>query len=284
MSLKRFSLPLLLVLSLCCNTAQAQQAENEKGSEEFSWNISLGVALVYNPSIIKGGEQKDFDEFLGVITTIDLYYKGFFIQSNRNRFNYLLEGTEVGYELHRGSNYDIDFISKEYLPGFNENSVGWHCEEDGIPEVEGMREREFGAMQGIRYSRYMENAVWWVDAAINITESYHNGWVIEGFYSNKVQIQNWDVNYGAGASMFSSAMSNYYYSVTPAEARDDRSVYTPGAGFRVDLEATARYPVSENWLFSTGIALSAYSSSIGKSPLIKRSSVIRFNLSISYVF
>ncbi|MDU0353630.1 MipA/OmpV family protein [Paraglaciecola aquimarina] len=249
----------------------------------FSWNVTITGDIMSSQSILAGVNQEKFTEFLDISVFIDLYYKGFFIQTNKHRFGDYVNGAELGYELLVNEKYEIDLISKTYLPGFSSDTAELVYERE-IPELAGIDEREFLSSQGIRYMGYLPSSVYWIDWAVNLLNSEHRGWVIDGFYSYILQRRNWDINFGGGISLFSSNMNGYYFSVKPEEATQDRPVYDAGAGYRLQLEAFVQRPLSEGWLFNAGVTFSHYSKSISDSPIIDRQNALRAQIGVSYVF
>jgi outer membrane scaffolding protein for murein synthesis (MipA/OmpV family) len=275
----------ILVLSLCI--AMASKAEDSTGSSrgdnEFSWDISIAADVIKESPLILGTDQEDTFDYLKVSILLDIYYRGFFIQTNKHRYSSYVDGAEIGYELEVNENYEVDLISKIYLPGFSATEKGLF-NKDKIEELQGINTREYLSNQGIRYMRYFQNAVYWVDVAADILNGEHHGWVIDGFYSYILQKRNWEIYLGAGASFFSSNMNNYYFSVRSEEARDSRPAYRAGAGYRLQIEAFVQHPISEGWLFNGGVTLSHYSNSISDSPLVVRENVMRAQAGVSYVF
>jgi outer membrane scaffolding protein for murein synthesis (MipA/OmpV family) len=274
-----------MVLSLFAATASKAQdsAASSRGNDEFSWDISIAADVINESALIVGANQEETFDFFEISILLDIYYRGFFIQTNKHRYSSYVGGSEIGYELEVNENYEIDLISKVYLSGFSSTEAGLITDEQ-IEELQGVKAREYISNQGIRFMRYLENAVYWVDVAVDIFNDEHHGWVIDGFYSYILQKRNWDINLGAGASFFSSNMNNYYFSVQPEEATDSREVYRAGEGYRFQVEAFVQHPISEGWLFHGGVILSHYSSSIGDSPLVARDNVMRAQVGVSYVF
>lgn len=265
------------------NNPSPSNPHTDNPDGEFSWNLTIGADVIKAPSIIIGVDQEDGFDFLEISFFLNLYYKGFFIQSNKHRFGGYVNGAELGYELQVNDEYEIDLISKTYLPGFAYSNAGLSGERE-IPELLGIKEREYISNQGIRYMRYLPNAVYWIDWAASVFDDEHSGWVIDGFYSYILQKRNWDINLGVGASVYSSNMNNYYFSVRPEEATEDRPIYEAGAGYRVQLEAFVQRPINASWLFNSGVTVSHYSKSISDSPLVVRQNSVRAQLGVSYVF
>lgn len=271
----------VLVLAMML-TISAQAKANET-DDEFNWNVTVELGFINNPTLIVGGEQSSFDDFTSIDVWLDLYYKGFFVQSNRYRTSGSFGATELGYELHLDENFEINIINKNYLAGFNQRNVGLVVD-SYIEELEGIKARTFVPNQGLRYMRYLDESVFWVDVAVDLIAGKHRGWVLDTFYATKTEYRNVDLSFGAGLSLFSADMTNYYFGVDRDEAQIDRPFYEPGVGYRAELEAVMRYPLSQDWLFTAGATLSHYSDSISDSSLVARNNVFRFKLSVSYVF
>lgn len=283
---------IILLFSLCWTiTSKAQEAHqsdsvsSSRGGDEFSWDISIAIDLIAESPFIIGANQEDEFDYLDMSILLDVYYRGFFIQSNRHRYSSYVNGGELGYELEVNESYEVDLIFKGYLPGFSSDYAGFAGVDEG--EIEGLEgiDSRYGILHtGIRYMRYLENAVYWVDVAGDIFTDTHNGWVVDSFYSYILQRRNWDINLGVGASFFSSKMNSYYFSVEPEEAKESRPIYQVGSGYRLQAEVFFQRPISESWLFNGGVTLSHYSNSIGNSPLIVSKNIIRAQIGAKYVF
>lgn len=271
----------VLVLATLLSISAPASANNS--NDEFNWNVTVELGYIYNPTLIAGGEQSNFGDFTSVNVWLDLYYKGFFVQSNRYRTSGSFGATELGYELHLDEDFELNIINKNYLAGFDQRNVGLVVD-TYIEELEGIKARSFVPSQGIRYIRYLDESVYWVDVAVDLVAGRHRGWVVDTFYTKTTEYRNVDLSFGAGLTVFSADMTNYYFGVDQDEARVNRPFYEPGVGYRAELEAVMRYPLSQDWLFTAGATLSHYSNSISDSSLVARNNVFRFKLSVSYVF
>lgn len=277
---------MMCVVSSVTHSTEHQEVSIEgqsKSSKGFSWDVTIAIDASQSQFLMIGEEESNKNEFLGFSFLVDLYYKGFFIQSNKHRLGGYLSGGELGYELLVTEEYEIDLISKSYIAGFSSQNDSIFNNK-GNPELIGVKERDYISNLGIRYMRYMPDAVYWVDIASNLIGTQHSGWVIDGFYSHMLQHKNWDINLGVGASIFSRDMNNYFFSVSPEESNEQRPIYNAGAGYRLQFEAFAQRPISDSWLFSSGIIFSHYSNSIYDSPLVARQNILRAQVGVRYVF
>jgi hypothetical protein len=245
----------------------------------FSWQAMGGVSGVYKQSILEGVEQTGVEDFLNISLLVDVYYKGFFIQSNHRRSDAVTMGLELGYELIVEENWELDVIHKTYLQGYMpevliENS------DFGVPTLAGLKERSSAEGLGLRYSHFYQDAILSVDvAAIS-----YSGWVADIFYSKLVPYRNWDFYLGAGFTHYSERVTDYYAGVNQNEVSEARTFYKPGSSYKAQLEIFARHPISKSWSFNGGITQSYYSSAFKESPLIGRQNVTQVMLGVLYVF
>ncbi|WJG09803.1 MipA/OmpV family protein [Aliiglaciecola sp. LCG003] len=272
-----------LFLAIAPSSIIMAPAMADEPNNGLSWNVTVEMGLVSDPTLIKGGEQHEFADFTTVDIWLDLYYKGFFIQSNRYRSSGYIGATELGYELHLDEDYEVALINKNYVAGYNQTSVGL-IDNQFNQQLAGINTRKYSPSQGIRYLRYLDNAVAWVDLSADLLTRRHKGWVIDTFYSHVIENRNWDISVGAGLTLFSQNMTDYYFGVDAAEVAVNRPYYQPSRGLRAEVEAIARYPLSASWLFTVGTTVSHYSNTIKNSPLVARQNVVRFKMSVSYVF
>ncbi len=275
--LSTFLTAVIILLFACVSNAEVRKDDG------FQWNVEIAVAIISDPSNLVGAEQKETSDYFGGSLIVDLYYKGFFIESNRHRLNYQLQSSDFGYELVSEDTYDIDLLARSYINSFDENNAGVIFEELN-EELEGIEVRDAYLLQGIRYTGYRNNDVYWFSVGVDILDGVHHGWVLDGFYTSTYHLRNWDLQLGAGATLFSANMNQYYFGIEQGESSESRPIYTPSTGYRGEFEISGRYPVNEHWLLTTGLTLSHYSKSIDDSPITARQNVLRYVLSVSYVF
>ena len=228
---------LFLLLLLVVTPLKAEEPEQEQDGD-FSWQLMASFSLRNNTSIIVGA---DTDPELGVRLPIDLYYKGFFIQSSSRKFSSLDQGVTLGYELINEENWQLDIISKDYFNGFSERGVDIF-DEDFPPELKGIKDREEDESQGMRFTYFMDDAVLWVDTAANLLSNVHNGWIIDSYYSLLYPYRNWDFYLGTGFTFYSSKFTDYYYGVDADEVTSFRPEYSANSSYRIQFEAMAQYP------------------------------------------
>jgi len=275
---------LLSVSSFFC-VANEKIPENETTvfNETFSWQAMANMSLIYNPSLLKGQDQEDAFDYVGASLLLDVYYKGFFIQSNHRRASGLLQGAEFGYQLKVTPDWELDIISKTYVSGYIPDDIIDNADKS-IPTLTGLKERSAGEGIGLRYSRYHRNSVLSVDFVTLAPLSSANGWVIDVFYSYVLAYRNWDIYLSAGYTHYSQKVMDYYYGVNSSEVTAARPFHQSDSGNRLQLELFAQHPISEKWSFSGGISHSYYSKSIEESPLVDTKNITQIMLGVIYVF
>lgn len=261
----------------------AVQAATEE-SEDFIWNLQIDIAAVSDPTELVGIKQMDSEDYLQLALFVDIYYKGFFIQSNKNRANSREQGAEIGYQIYEGSNYEVSVLSKSYITGFDEYDIySGEASDVVVPELSGIDARLDNTMAGVRYLYYSYNSLLSVDVAHEIREGDEKGWLLDTFYVYTHRYKNWDINAGVGATYISDKTNTYFYGVSEHESQSFRPEYSPGSGLIYTFELTAQHPISSSWVFNIGVNVNHYSSSIFDSPLVARDTVTRFKMSVGYV-
>lgn len=281
MAYTKYILPFFLTVLSVSAFAVDPQHENKTTvfNKTFSWQAMGGISSVYQQSAFKGVDQTEFEDFLNISLLFDVYYKGFFIQSNHRRSDAVTLGLELGYELMVEDDWELDIIHKTYLPGY-EPDILIENSQHGIPTLTGLEERSSAEGLGLRYSHFYQDAILSVDvAAIS-----YSGWVADIFYSQLVPYRNWDIYLGAGFTHYSEQVTDYYAGVNHNEVSASRSYYKAGSSYKAQLELFARHPISEAWSFNGGITQSYYSTAFKNSPLIGKQHLTQVMLGVLYVF
>lgn len=267
------------------NTETVTQEQEEES--DFSWQAMIGLSAAYEPSLLKGVNQQDAVDFLNLALLLDVYYKGFFIQSNHRRADGLLDGTshgaEFGYRIEANDDQELDIIFKNYLGGFEPDEL-IDNKNKNIPTLEGLEDRLPGHGIAFRYSRFIEDQMYSLDLARLSMEGEESGWLIEGFYSYFIPYRNWDIYYGGVLTYYSSSIMDYFYGVDTDEVTSARELYQADAGFRAQLEVVVQYPISKNWSFNGAVTQSFYSDSFTDSPLVDKNNTTQIVLGVLYVF
>jgi len=275
---------IILFLPLVCfSVEQKLDKETTVFDQTFSWQAMLGFSIYSNQNPLNGVEQESLFDFMSLSIMIDLYYKGFFIQSNHRRSNALAQGAEIGYQLFVENDHSLDVMFKTYIVGYQPKNLIENKNQD-IPTLSGLKDREPAEAIAIRYSHFNEDTILSMDFA-NLTHiSETNGWLIDFYFNELFQYKNWDIYFGGGITYYSKQVMNYYYGVKEHEVVIARPYYKPSNGYKASLEVYAQYPISKQWSFNTGLAQNYYSSSINNSPIIDKQHTTHLFFGVLYVF
>lgn len=277
--LKQVLFVVMLCLSICyCAHAQAGE------SDELTWRVQFDIAFVSDPTELVGIKQDDTVDYLQPSIDLALFYKGFFIQSDRNGTGSRNRNAEIGYRFYESTNYELSVLAKGYLAGFDENDIySGILDEEVVPELAGIDSRLSTTMAGFRYLYFSDDSIFSIDLANGIDKEAHTGWLIDTYYLHTFRHRNWDINAGLGATYLSEETNSYFYGVNEHESRPFRPIYSPNSGAIYTLELSAQRPISPSWIFNIGINVNHYSNSIFDSPLVARDTVVRFKVSVGYV-
>jgi outer membrane protein len=255
--------------------------------DDFEWQFLLDLSFAYKPTIIAGIEQDELLHYFTPGVLVDISYKGFFLQSNPRRSNIIREGIEFGYQVIVEDNWQLDLIiAKGYMQGYDYETL---IEYDNDELLAGLRRRESTFGSAIRYSQYLQDALFTIDvfyggSGYDVNNNYVEGIIIDSFYSYLLPYKNWDIYLGAGLTYFSQDIINYYIGVDNSEVLATRPEHTAKASFRGQAEVYALYPLSASWSFHTGITQSVFSNNVKESPLVDTNLETQVMLGVLYVF
>lgn len=277
----------LVILLLISSTVFANDKKPEKETtifdETFSWDVQAGVSIAKQKMMLTDVEQNDISNYLNVLLLVDLYYKGFFVQSNYNRFDTHTLGGEIGYQLHVAQDWELDLIAKSYFPSINPEVIMEEADKE-IPILQGLKNRSIGEGLALRYTRYLDSSFFSVDLAKLAPVDGSDDFVVEGFYSHLIPYRNWDVYLNGSLTYYAQGVMDYYYGISAEEANELRPEHEADSAFKGQVEVFVQHPLSESWTFSAGLSYAQYSNSIEDSPLISSSNTATAMMGVLYVF
>ncbi len=193
-----------------------------------------------------------------------------------------------GYQITVQKDWQLDVILKTYIQGYEPDRIIKDQKQD-IPQLAGLTDRESTTGIALRYSRFFENSVFYVDLATvraigNDESDDAKGMIIDSFYSYLLPYRNWDIYLGTGLTYYEQDIVDYYIGVDKSEVTSHRSLYEADGGFRGQLEVYAQYPLSQSWFLNTSITQSFYNNKITKSPLVDKSRLTQLMVGVLYVF
>lgn len=286
---KRVLLVLGIVGSLLGGQAFAFASINQDSVDFDADESNEEIEFVYDIEILFGIDVEnrfylgdDFNDISpGLALTLDLQYGNFFIESGRkNRASAVLGRAYLGYHLWHDDNSSVDIISGSYIPGIEKLDK----DEEPIPELVNLENRKEDYDFGLRYIYTAENYFVSTEIVKDLFELSHEGWVVDSYVGSFSSYANWDFSYGFGHSWYSSKATNYHFGVKPNEVAPGIQAYSTGPAYSFYLEASAKTPISEDWVFETGFSHSWISDNISQSPLVIDNRVTEFFMGFGYVF
>ncbi|PAJ75578.1 hypothetical protein CJF42_04460 [Pseudoalteromonas sp. NBT06-2] len=244
----------------------------------FSWDWSFGAGIYIQDSYLLGSDSTENGKNLNL--NLALSYNNFYLDIDNSQ----LSGKGaliIGYSVIDKYDWGLDIIASNFQSGFDENGI--YNTNDLIPELEGITPREYDFDAGIRLSRSYKDTQLSFEL-LNDISGAHGGWLFNTYLSHIRVWKNWEFRSVAGLNFYSENFTQYYYGITPKEAKSDRTLYSPGNSYSVLIEFHAEYPLTEDWVFMGGILSTKFSSAIGSSPIISQSYQHKAKVGVRYVF
>ncbi|TQV87913.1 MipA/OmpV family protein [Aliikangiella coralliicola] len=272
--------------------------ENDVVASNIESDIEPGIesdeaessnTLLYDFSVLLGAGVRnryflgdDTNESVPIVAVVfDLEYRNFFFEANRkNRINAVLGRAYAGYHIWADEDSSIDLISGNYITGIETQDK----DSQPIPELVNLKKRKDDYNFGVRYSRFKDDLYFSTELVYDVFATSHESWIADTYVGKVLTQGNWDITVGASLILYSSKVTNYHAGVTPEEVAPGISSYHTGSSYTTNFEFSAQYPVSESWVFETGINYNHFSSNIKDSPLIIADHMVVAYLGLEYVF
>ena len=254
--------------------------------DEFEWQFMVDFSLVDSQYLLADVEQSNVVDYFQLGLLLDMSYKGFFIRQNSRRSSSALGGAEIGYQLTLKEDWQLEFILKTYVNGYEPSEL---LKDNNVPQLEGLAERKATTGLALRYSHFFDDAIFYFDIAAASAfddNQYGNssGLIVDSFYSYLIPYRNWDIYLGAGLTYYSQAINDYYIGINANEVTNNRPLFEAESNYRAQFEIYAQYPLSNSWFLNTGVTQSFYLNNIKKSPLINRNKITQAVIGVLYVF
>ena len=278
--MKKLSLLAIVIYLLSATNANASNrlyADNTlEASEGFVWDWSIGTGYFIDKHYLRGVEyQNGFELNINLAINYDKFY--FDLDHSQ-----LSGGLTLGYNLVDKYDWSLDLFAISAHDGFNE--TGTFYEDDLIPELAGIKEREDDFNAGFRLTRKEKSHQVSFELLHDISGAHQGLWA-NGFISTIHDYRNWEFRAGVGINVYSSDYTNYYFGVDASETIPEfRPEYKPGAAYGLSFEFHSEYPINEDWVFLGGFLSSWYSEEITKSPLVANNLRHKAKVGIRYVF
>lgn len=249
-------------------------------ASDFSWQLGFGLGINHSHNLIQelDEEQNKKPQFQLLFS---FEYKNIFWETPGLRAGRLVDDSTLGYRFYRNDHHELAFIVASYHEGFGPNMGG--AEGIRTKTLEGLHDRKDDLLLGLRYQyqatdKQLLILQWGQDSRA------HKGSIASVFYGVRFEKGNWDIYLNSELNGYSDALVNYYYGVTPEEARPSRPSYSAGQGWRWHSGVVGVYPLSSRWIFEAGIGGNWYSSRFSNSPLVRdNKELVSFGL-VRYLF
>ena len=251
----------LLLLLIASRTADGGGVLDWVRSYDMN-DYSLGVAVAMRQSPYVGGENA---------TIAYPYLTSFTHPSITDGWLLIRDG---GYGLRWISDHDweIGAIARVRTLGLGNSQA---------EELVGVSDRkwaiELGPTVGYRGWPIHINWTHWAEVT-----NRHGGFTSTVAFSYPMQFDWGFVIPRVDAIYDSSEHTNYYFSVSDAEATPTRPAYTPGSSWSTDARVRIGYAIAEKWLLSATVGVEMLGSEITDSPIVGRDHIWFGNIGLAY--
>lgn len=244
-----------LLSSFLCAPAMAQSSPDSKPI----WVVGLGVTEVVSP-------YRSYNNKIFPLPMVSYSGKSFFI-----------EGWTLGYHLFKTEKSSFSIVVSPWGEDFTHTDTK-------DPHLRHLSDRSFSGVGGIAW-RY--NSDWGTLKASARKEftGHGGGSLFDISYSYTLTEGAFRITPELGVGYSSSALNNYYYGISAAEAaRSGLSVYHPRGGALPYLGVVANYQLSSSWTMFGGVRYTALPSTVKDSPMVDSSHAQSYFIGMSYKF
>jgi len=242
----------LLLLSCCLLTAGARAADDDPQEQlakaaatdaGSGWILGAGLA-VSDPGYVGRTRQ------VTPLPLIFYHYGRFFFA-----------GISGGYLLSNADHYRLALVVQPTLNRLSSSDS---------PELAGIQSREWSLAGGANLETFGDWGRFNLGVFHDLLDR-NNGTGINAGYQYSFHAGSWSFTPGAGVRWEDSNLTNYYYGVSPAEARPGRPAYSPGSVANPYVSFGVSTSISEHWQFRGNIQYQRFGGAIHDSPIVDRS-------------
>jgi outer membrane protein len=243
----------LLLLLVCLSLSFAAWAADEDPQEQLAkaaatdtgsgWIFGAGVAVT-NPGYVGYSRQ------ITPLPLIFYHYGRFFFA-----------GFSGGYLLSNGEHYRVALVLQPTLNRLSSSDS---------PQLAGIQNRQWSLAGGANLETFGD----WGHLNVGLFHDLldrNNGTSANLGYRFPFHAGDWTLSPGIGLRWQDSNLTDYYYGVSPAEARPGRPAYSPGSDTSPYVSFGVATPISEHWQFRGDISYTRFGSAIDDSPIVDRS-------------
>jgi outer membrane scaffolding protein for murein synthesis (MipA/OmpV family) len=225
-------------------------------------DYSLGLAVSTRQSAFVGGENG----------TIAYPYLTSFTHWSMTDGWFLIRDGGYGIRWVSDNEWELGVIGRVRTLGLGNSTA---------EELVGIADRkwaiELGPTIGYRGWPVQINWTYWGEAT-----GRHSGYVSDVSFAYPIDLDRGFIVPRVHAIYESAEHSNYYYSVTEAEATPTRPAYTPGSSWNTRAEVRVGYELSPKWLLSATVGAEWLGSEITNSPIVGRDRILYGNVGLAY--
>lgn len=273
---------------IAANTIAKSTPENttllntEKSEEDDSGQLQGYFKVGYGYKVERGPYEDDVDD-MSLFINGRYDWHGFFIESFYGA-NERDQGVSIGYNFYNTPSWSFDVNT---VLAHGELKAEVYNDEQSL-----IQQSDSTTMLALRATGQFG------DTSIQLTGSPYSfndendGYFAAAWLSKAWYAKNWEIFTSVGVKYYSEEFLEYYYEISPEEAIDQFSEYSPGAGFDVIGQVSASYPISERWLFESYVKYTDISDEILANPImdyasglsVRDKNITEFGILVSYVF
>jgi outer membrane scaffolding protein for murein synthesis (MipA/OmpV family) len=252
--------PWLLSASLMVATSQATAQDfDDEDASDGKWEIVLGAGALYEPTF-EGAKDHETSALPYFSITYD------------DTYSFGVEGLSAKL-------YDGEALGLTAKIGYD-----FGREEADDPHLAGLGDIEGGATLGFS----VDYEAGPLELYADLERSFGDGDGVVGKFGAEVSRPVGQVLLGANLSATwadDNHMQNYFGVTAGQSASSGLATYEAGAGFkRVDLELSAAYMLSENWMLQGQIGIGELVGDAADSPIVQDTTQISAGIFVAYTF
>lgn len=255
----RLSVALLTMWSLS-ETASAGWLDFMRNYDMNDYSLGVAVTTGQNPFI--GGEN----------SFIAYPYLTSFTHSAFTRDWFLIRDGGYGFRWVSDNEWELGVIGRIGTLGLGNSDAD---------ELIGVADRKWTIEAGptIGWRGWPVQIHWTTWAEVT---DRHGGFSSDLAFSYPIQFDRGFVVPTVQATYESSDITNYYYSVSEAEATPTRPAFTPGSAVHMEARVRVGYALTEKWLLSGTLRVEFLDSEVTASPIVGRDEIWTVNLGLAY--
>lgn len=250
--------------------AREIRAGSESADLESGGFLELGLAAFYFDIPILGLNEEP-DGF-GIQVALNGFYEwnGLFVEAMTESERGLI----LGYNLGGSERWQMDLVLS------NQHD---EISEDVDDSLEGLRDREFDFMAGVRSTHYFGKSIAQFEFLTDVSD-VHNGTIFTASVGRYWQRRNWNFHSILQVKRRSEKVVDYYLGIREDEASDRFPYYKAGGGNEFGFELGLTYPLSEKWVLRSTGQYYHISGELSDSPLATGDDGLMWLTSVARVF